>query len=296
MNFEWMKDHTEMTALYGSALEAEEYVLVHPAISAMASRKAMEIVVKTLYQEAVTGEDMPVFVDDKTTTWDFRFLVSDNVVINAIHTVRENGDDTTQNGKLTENEAMQSLEALHKLTAWFGVRKGILQEEPPFIPPKTDRLKKVIEKINPANLSLRIKPYIHLNGDVSWLPELERWNVLYLTDLPETPKILHIEAFFAFLEQFTRSKRQYVDGILKLMPLSPATEREWGERRQKISHEPIGEVDAFVDAMYAEEKNDKRVMWRRYADLLGDLTGWYLQLAHPTLFPSPCAAASFCPR
>ena len=285
MNFEWMKEHTELAALYGSALEAEKYVLVHPAISAMASRKAMEIVVKTLYQEAVNGEDMPVFVDDMTTTWDFRIIVSDNVVINAIHTVRENCDDTTQNGLLTESEAMQSLEALHKLTAWFGVRKGILQEEPPFIPPKTDRLKKIIEKINPANLTLRIKPYIHLNGDVSWLPELEREHVLHLTDLSETPKNLCTEAFFAFLEQFTRSKRQYVDGILKLMPLSPATEREWGERRQKTSPELIGEVDAFVDAMYAEEKNDKRVMWRRYADLLGDLTGWYLQLAHPDFIP-----------
>lgn len=85
MNFEWMKEHTELAALYGSALEAEKYVLVHPAISAMASRKAMEIVVKTLYQEAVNGEDMPVFVDDMTTTWDFRIMVSDNVVINAIH-------------------------------------------------------------------------------------------------------------------------------------------------------------------------------------------------------------------
>jgi hypothetical protein len=93
-----------------------------------------------------------------TTTWDFRIIVSDNVVINAIHTVRENCDDTTQNGTLTESEAMQSLEALHKLTAWFGVRKGILQEEPPFIPPKTDRLKKIIEKINQANLTMRIKP------------------------------------------------------------------------------------------------------------------------------------------
>ena len=69
------------------------------------------------------------------------------------------------------------------------------------------------------------------------------------------------------------------------MPLSPATEREWGERRQKTSPELIGEVDAFVDAMYAEEKNDKRVMWRRYADLLGDMTGWYLQLAHPDYIP-----------
>ena len=84
MNFEWMKEHTELAALYGSALEAEKYVLVHPAISAMASRKAMEIVVKTLYQEAVNGEDMPVFVDDMTTTWDFRIIVSDNVVIASL--------------------------------------------------------------------------------------------------------------------------------------------------------------------------------------------------------------------
>lgn len=285
MNFEWMKENTELTSLYGSAYEAEEFVFARPAISAMASRKAMEIVVKTLYQEAVNSDDMPVFVDDMTTTWDFRILVSDNVVIDAIHTVRNNSDDTIQNGAVTESESMQSLEALHKLTAWFGIRKGILQEEPPFIPPKSDRLKEIIEKINPANFILRIKPYIHLNGDASWLPELERENILHLSDLSETPKVLHTEAFFSFLEQFTRSKRQYVGELLKLMPLSPAIEREWEERRQTISPEPIGEVDAFVDAMYAEEKNDKRVMWRRYADLLGDMAGWYLQLAHPDYIP-----------
>ena len=285
MNFEWMKGHTELTTLYDSALEAEEFVQERPTISTMASRKAMETVVKMLYLEAINSNAMPVFVDDMTTTWDFRIMAGDNVVINAIHAVRKNSDKTENNGAVTESEAMQSLEALHKLTAWFGIRKGILQEEPPFIFPTPDRLKKIIEKINPANFTLRIKPYIHLNGDASWLPELERNNVLHLSDLSETPKALRIEAFFAFLEQFTRNKRQYVDDILKLMPLSPATEREWEERRQKISPEPISEVDAFVEAMYEDEKNDKRVMWRRYADLLGDITGWYLQLAHPDFIP-----------
>ena len=37
MNFEWMKGHTELAALYGSALKAEKFVLVHPTMSAMAS-------------------------------------------------------------------------------------------------------------------------------------------------------------------------------------------------------------------------------------------------------------------
>ena len=69
MNYVRMKEHTELTALYGSAFEAEKYMPVHPSIRAVASRKAMEIVVKTLYQEAVNSEDMPVFVDDMTTTW-----------------------------------------------------------------------------------------------------------------------------------------------------------------------------------------------------------------------------------
>ena len=285
MNFEWMKAYMRTSTLFSNCREAEEFVLARPVVSAVAARRAMETVVKEIYQETVNGNGYAETVYEMVSDSTFRSQIYNSEVINAIHTVRRTGNNAAHNGEVSTNEAMRALEALHKLMVWYGKRGGLLQNTPAFVPPKPDRIQEIMQKIPFENFSLRIEPYIHLNGDASWLAELKQADVQRLVNLPETPDAVRIDAFYRFLEQFVQSKELGIKQILELLPLSAATEQEWEARRGSISPKLISEVDAFVNAM-SNETRDNRTIWRKYADTLGDKAGWYLQLAHPEIIPA----------
>ena len=91
MNFDYLKSFPDLKKLYEYCAEAEEFVLNKPNISATASRKAMEFIVKMIYI-SLTGEDYGMTVFEMVQDYGFQDYINDRTLINTIHYIRKMGN------------------------------------------------------------------------------------------------------------------------------------------------------------------------------------------------------------
>lgn len=112
MNFDFLKDKADFKKLYNFAEEAEEFVISNPDVSAAASRKALESIVKSFYiaKYGSYPESSSLFelLDDGC----FSSYLDDSM-LSAVHLVRQIGNNAAHGEDVTKQEAMKSLEALY---------------------------------------------------------------------------------------------------------------------------------------------------------------------------------------
>lgn len=137
MNFDFLKAHQDLAALYRNCSDAEALVLQFPTNSATSVRKAMEFIVRMIYS-ACTGlktDGMSIF--EVTTSPVFENFVQDPVLMQTIHYIRRIGNIASHDGTLTADEAVDLLEQLHFLVGEFCILLGLETDYPEFVKPGT---------------------------------------------------------------------------------------------------------------------------------------------------------------
>ena len=135
MNFGYLKAFQDLKKLYDYCLDVEEFVYSKPSISATSARKAMEYMVKMIYN-SVVDQDTYLSVFEMVTDARFINYVNDEVLLNTIHYIRKMGNIAVHEGDLSKEEALTVLEELHFLVGEFCILLGIVDDYPEFSEPR----------------------------------------------------------------------------------------------------------------------------------------------------------------
>lgn len=145
MNFEYLKSFSDFSKLYDYCTEAEEFAMSKPNISATASRKAMEFIVKMIYI-SITGQDSGSTVFEMVTDPGFEGYVKDPTLINTIHYIRKMGNVAVHEGDLNTWESVKVLKELHFLVGEFCILLGLVSDYPSFTKPGSSSPAKAVPK------------------------------------------------------------------------------------------------------------------------------------------------------
>lgn len=134
MNFAYLKDAPDFIQLYTYCCEAEEFALSKPNISVTSARKAMEFVVKMIYN-AVGGDIQDKTVFEMSTDYAFTSYLNDQILLNSIHFIRKMGNVAVHDGTLTSDDALKVLEELHFLVGEVCILWQLVPDYPEFVKP-----------------------------------------------------------------------------------------------------------------------------------------------------------------
>lgn len=110
-NFEFLKGKSGFRLLARFTSDAEMFAVSHPDMSAISSRKALELLVKTFYTKKY-GRCREASLFDLIQ--DARFSsYMDDVTISCIHLVRQIGNNAAHGEHIRRGEAIKALEALY---------------------------------------------------------------------------------------------------------------------------------------------------------------------------------------
>ena len=134
MNFTYLSSFPRFKKLYEYCSEAEEFALSKPNISAASARKAMEFIVKLIYQAEIDNSyGLTVF--EMITDVRFQGFVGDESLINSIHFIRNMGNVAAHDASLTSDDALNTLDELHFLVGEFCIMLGLIKDYPQFVEP-----------------------------------------------------------------------------------------------------------------------------------------------------------------
>ena len=134
MNFTYLSSFPRFKKLYEYCSEAEEFAISKPNISAASARKAMEFIVKLIYQSEIDNNyGMTVF--EMITDARFQAFVGDESLINSIHFIRKMGNIAAHDASLASDDALDSLDELHFLVGEFCIMLGLIKDYPQFVEP-----------------------------------------------------------------------------------------------------------------------------------------------------------------
>ena len=145
MNFEYLKSFPDFSKLYDYCAEAEEFAVSKPNISATASRKAMEFIVKMIYI-SLSGQDYGLTVFEMGTDPRLEDYVNDPTLVNTIHYIRKMGNVAVHEGDLKAWESVKVLESLHFLVGEFCILLGLVSDYPTFTKPGSSAPAKAVSK------------------------------------------------------------------------------------------------------------------------------------------------------
>lgn len=155
-NFGYLKDRKEFELFGIPCIEAENVLTVSPGISAVASRRALELCVKWIYA-ADTSLSRPgerETLQDLLHDHGFPALLDYKLWRNLQHIVRKGNESAHDNsGMITKSDAIHSLELLFDLVQWIDYCYGVDYIDRKFdvglLPDRNDEsenIKKVYEK------------------------------------------------------------------------------------------------------------------------------------------------------
>lgn len=155
MNFTYLSSFPRFKKLYEYCSEAEEFAISKPNISAASARKAMEFIVKLIYQAEIDN-DYGLTVFEMITDARFLGYVSDQTLINSIHYIRKMGNIAAHDASLTSDDAMSVLEELHFLVGEFCILLGIVKDYPIYAKP-TEATASTAAKVEKAEAATKEK-------------------------------------------------------------------------------------------------------------------------------------------
>lgn len=128
MNFDYLSSLSGFEFLEQNCIKAEQFVRVQPDYCALSARKAMEFVVRFLYEAEVCRQDVGFTVFEMMTDARFIRQFNDPVYLNALHYVRKMGNVAAHDGRLQVSESLKVLEELHFIVGEFFVHLGLIQD------------------------------------------------------------------------------------------------------------------------------------------------------------------------
>ena len=112
-NFEFLKDLNDFKDLYEYCSTSESFVVSNPDISASFSRKALEYLVKAIYQLKLGYVPRQATLYELVDNHVFASFISDRETMTSLHFIRKIGNLAVHNEKITKSQAMACLENLH---------------------------------------------------------------------------------------------------------------------------------------------------------------------------------------
>lgn len=106
MNFSFLENQQELSALRAYCNECECFVRSRADISITAARKAMEYMVKLLYGTHISLDIQGLTLFDMLSDYDFRDYIADQNLMNAIHHIRKKGNQAVHEGNMTPQDAL----------------------------------------------------------------------------------------------------------------------------------------------------------------------------------------------
>jgi type I restriction enzyme R subunit len=113
MNFDYLKTIESLKDLYVFCKDAESFVLSRPDLSAGQSRKALEYLVKLVYQLRNDNVPQRSSLFELVSSEDFTNFINDASMLNALHYIRKVGNIAIHNEEVSQKEALVSLKQLH---------------------------------------------------------------------------------------------------------------------------------------------------------------------------------------
>lgn len=132
MNFEYLSKIQELSELNLFCKDAEEFVLSRPDLSASQSRKALEFLVKLVYQlrNSYIPERSSLF--ELVSSEDFTSFINNPAMLSSLHYIRKVGNIAIHNEDVTKNEALFALKKLHAFTGELLVKLDFINTYPDF--------------------------------------------------------------------------------------------------------------------------------------------------------------------
>lgn len=266
-NFKFLKDN--FFELYETTEEAEKNLFEAPTTSAIYSRKALELAVKIIYRNerfAIPGEGKL----EELLRGVFFVKEFGEHERTMFHYVRKLGNLAVHGDrKISQEEALEAIRILYKLSSWIGYCYGNLEEEREFdsslirqtTQRKVEELEKIIENLKAGKMT-----------------ELSKETV-------ETPKkkakTLHIQA-----SNEAQTRKIYIDIMLEEAGWNLS---EWNVKEFPVKGMPSNSGDGFVDyvlwgkdgkplALVEAKKTERSPLdgqnqGKLYADCLEGMTG-----------------------
>jgi type I restriction enzyme R subunit len=165
MNFDYIKEIDMLGDLYVFCSDAEAFVLSRPDLSAGQSRKALEYLVKLVYQ--IKNDTVPLrsSLFELVSAEDFTSFINDATMLSALHYIRKVGNIAIHNDEVSQKEALLSLKQLHIFTGELLKKLELIKKYPVFdetLLIKTEKIK-VADKLIDVNSILvnELKPKLN---------------------------------------------------------------------------------------------------------------------------------------
>ncbi|MGD9813578.1 MAG: DEAD/DEAH box helicase family protein, partial [Bacilli bacterium] len=132
MNFDYLKSVDSLNDLHIFCSDAESLVLSRPDLSATQSRKALEYLVKLVYQ--LRNEVIPVrsSLFELVSSEDFTNFINDVSMLNALHYIRKVGNIAIHEGEVSQKEAIVALKQLHIFAGELLLKLDLVKSYPLF--------------------------------------------------------------------------------------------------------------------------------------------------------------------
>ncbi|NLY08409.1 MAG: DEAD/DEAH box helicase family protein [Tissierellia bacterium] len=224
-NFEFLKDDKQFESFYEAAVSAERAIFVSPAVSASASRTALEIAVKWMYS---ADDFLSLPYDDKLVTLisgeDFKDLLPMGM-IGKLDYLRRVGNNATHNPKsINRDQAVLALKNLHSFLDFIAYCYSSEYQETTF----EDSL---------LEIQYRSKPVVHLpsSEDVD-IEELYAENEPHREELRAKREEQLKEGYTVKPMDMTeaQTRKAYIDTMLQ--------DAGWQRGSNWVDEYPIGEM------------------------------------------------------
>lgn len=132
MNFNFLMNIDKLNELYSFCNDAESFVLSRPDLSAGQSRKALEYLVKLVYQLRNDSIPQRSSLFELVSSEDFTNFINDASMLSAIHYIRKVGNIAIHNDEVSQKEALLSLKQLHIFTGELLIKLELITDYPLF--------------------------------------------------------------------------------------------------------------------------------------------------------------------
>ncbi len=176
MNFSFLSNLKDISELNVFCNDAETFVLSRPDLSAIQSRKALEYLVKLVYQLKNSKIPQRSSLFELVTAEDFSSFINNDEMLSSLHYIRKVGNIAVHNEEVTKNEAMFSLKQLHFFTGELLIKLQLITTYPFFdetLLIKTDKERFTDKEIIiPEDIHEKVKTSIDKNTTLSVRPNI----------------------------------------------------------------------------------------------------------------------------
>lgn len=128
MNFKYLSKIKELKEFYILCNDAEEFALTRPEISVEQSRKALEFLVKLVYQTIYSKIPERSSLFELISSEEFSSFINNNEMLTSLHYIRRIGNQPVREEDVSQKEAIFSLEQLYYFTGQLLKKLEIIQE------------------------------------------------------------------------------------------------------------------------------------------------------------------------